>query len=296
MNSDVTAVVVTYNRLKYLKKVIQSLKSQDHPLAEIIVVNNGSTDGTYEWLKDQTGIRVIHQGNVGGAGGFHSGMKYAYSMDCSWIWIMDDDVRPENDCLGILLKGDDENTIRSPLRFSSNGMPYKNDTLKYNFTNPFSGLWDSIVDDRYFKKDYFECEGPTFEGALFHRNIITKIGLPEKKFFIFADDTEYFIRAKRAGAKIIVNTQSRMHRMIDPPEPSNMFTWKHYYIIRNTLILDLLYGNLPVKVLRPFEYLIKWLTRAKNSEDRKTVLRAFKDAYKFKMSKDALSAKENSER
>ena len=209
---------------------------------------------------------------------------------------MHDDLRPENDCLSILLKGHDENTIRSPLRFSSDGTAYKNDTLRYNFTNPFSGIWDSIVDDRFFEKDHFECEGPTFEGALFHRNIIRKIGLPEKKFFIYADDTEYFIRAKRAGAKIIVNTNAKMHRMIDPPYPSDKFSWKHYYIIRNTMILDLIYGNFPVKMLRPFEYLMKWLTRAKNSEDRKTVLRAFKDAYQFKMSEDTLPAKENTER
>ena len=58
------AVVVTFNRLELLKRNIDSLR-QNHPIERIIVVNNGSTDGTREWLSEQSDLLVITQENVG---------------------------------------------------------------------------------------------------------------------------------------------------------------------------------------------------------------------------------------
>jgi len=279
MKTDTAAVIVSYNRLEYLKKVVEGVMYQNYKLSEIIVVNNGSTDGTSEWLSAQHGITDIEQENVGGAGGFYTGMKYAYDKGYEWIWIMDDDVLAEKDCLQNLLSGFDDNTIRNTLRFSLSGVPYVNDTISYNFSNPFKSLWREIVKESDFNNGHYECEGPTFEGALLNRKVIQKIGLPLKDFFIFADDTEYFIRAKRAGFKIIVNTKAKMRRLIDPVETGKSFTWKHYYMIRNIIVLDLLYGNLPVKFLRPLAYLAKWLLKAQNLKDVKTVFKAYKDSF-----------------
>ena len=55
----IAAVIVTYNRLSDLEKCLESLQQQTSPLDAIYVVNNGSTDGTGEWLSRQTGLAVI---------------------------------------------------------------------------------------------------------------------------------------------------------------------------------------------------------------------------------------------
>ena len=99
----IAAVVVTYNRIELLKKNILSLRSQTCKLDEIIVVNNSSTDGTFDWLEVQTDLTVITQGNLGSGGGQHSGIKYAYNKGYDWIWCMDDDTIPLNDTLEQLL-------------------------------------------------------------------------------------------------------------------------------------------------------------------------------------------------
>ena len=44
------AFIVTYNRLDLLKKTIACLQHQSHPIVKLFIVNNGSTDGTAEWL------------------------------------------------------------------------------------------------------------------------------------------------------------------------------------------------------------------------------------------------------
>ena len=49
----IIAVVVTYNRLELLKRNLDCLKRQETPLAAIVVVDNGATDGTHEWLDTQ---------------------------------------------------------------------------------------------------------------------------------------------------------------------------------------------------------------------------------------------------
>lgn len=88
---NVVAVVVTYNRRELLKRNLSCLRA-NRPVQSIVVVNNGSTDGTTEWLKEQKDLIVIHQENVGGSGGFYRGIQHACQLKADWIWCMDDDV------------------------------------------------------------------------------------------------------------------------------------------------------------------------------------------------------------
>ena len=88
MESKVGTVIVTYNRLTLLKEVIEALRQQTYLNQQIIIVNNGSTDSTAEWLQKQKDIVVINQENLGGAGGFFTGMKYVAEHNFDFCWIM----------------------------------------------------------------------------------------------------------------------------------------------------------------------------------------------------------------
>ena len=88
----VAIIAVTYNMLELLKEEINSLREQTYKDAQIIVVNNGSTDDTLSWLQQQQDIITITQKNLGGAGGFYTGMKYAAENGYKYCWVMDDDV------------------------------------------------------------------------------------------------------------------------------------------------------------------------------------------------------------
>lgn len=99
----VCIVVVTYNRLELLKEVVESLRNQTYTECQILVVNNGSTDSTLEWLSLQSDIITITQENCGGAGGFHTGMKYAAENEYDYCWVMDDDVISEPNALEELI-------------------------------------------------------------------------------------------------------------------------------------------------------------------------------------------------
>ncbi|HMU10987.1 MAG TPA: glycosyltransferase, partial [Ferruginibacter sp.] len=64
----VIAVVVTYNRKALLTECIAALRNQTRPLDAILVVNNGSTDDTEEWVSAQKDLVLINQKNVGSSG------------------------------------------------------------------------------------------------------------------------------------------------------------------------------------------------------------------------------------
>ena len=64
----IASVIVTYNRLELLKRTVSALRKQSQKLDLIIVIDNGCTDGTHEWLDGETDLCVIHQDNVGGFG------------------------------------------------------------------------------------------------------------------------------------------------------------------------------------------------------------------------------------
>ncbi|REC47080.1 glycosyltransferase family 2 protein [Chryseobacterium pennipullorum] len=192
--NSICAVVVTYNRLEFLKECIQGILDQTTPPDRIIIVNNGSTDGTEAYLKTlhQPQIEIVTQENIGGAGGFHTGIKKAYESGYGWIWVMDDDVEPFKDCLENLLHYKELSKCIHPLRiFSDNNEIFK---------------WEHYFDHRTCMpilhhnislehKDYCYVNTACFEGMLIHRDIVEKIGFPKKEYFIAGDDTEYGILA-----------------------------------------------------------------------------------------------------
>lgn len=274
--------IVTFNRLDLLKKVVEGLRGQSFRPNEIFVVNNSSTDGTSEWLKSQSDLTVFEQSNSGSSGGQYKSILEMYLAGYEWMWIMDDDVCPSEICLEKLFAERSEKSIVAPLRIGADGGVYYNDTLKFNLTNPFKGIWQQIISINDLTEPKIEAEGITFEGPLFHRSLITEIGLPDRDFFIYADDTEFLIRANRAGYKSFIIRNALLNRMLTPPEDEYIFTWKHYYVLRNIMIVDILYGNKFVRVLRPALYTLIWLFRSKSLGNVKTVLRAFKDAYLYK--------------
>ncbi|MGA7149361.1 MAG: glycosyltransferase, partial [Microbacterium sp.] len=105
----VTAVVVTFNRLDLLRRLVAALREVPE-LDEILIIDNASTDGTGAWLVEASasdGVlarSLAH--NTGGAGGFAEGLSWAMERGADLAWLMDDDGLPDPDCLTRLLEHD----------------------------------------------------------------------------------------------------------------------------------------------------------------------------------------------
>lgn len=247
----IIAVVVTYNRKVLLHHVIDSLQSQTINISTIIVVNNGSTDGTKEWLDAQKDLYVIHQGNVGGSGGFFTGIKVASQMDCDWIWCMDDDVFPTDTCLKTLLdyaRHNEELGILCPHRLLS-GETVHGESKKLNLSNPFKPIYADYLTTKDVEENEISfVESMAFEGPLIQKEVVEKIGLPNKDLFILYDDTDYCYRAILAGYRAVVVRDAIMEKYDFQTKSSYREDkiknkWKLAYHIRNTAYFGHRYGK-----------------------------------------------------
>lgn len=253
----IIAVVVTYNRRELLKRNIGCLR-QNRPVTDIVVVNNGSTDGTREWLDAQTDLTVVNQENVGGSGGFYTGIQKACDMGADWIWCMDDDVFPRPDCMERLLPYTEreEVGILAPRRLQE-GKIFTNDFQALDWSNPFASLYKGKLAKQEVNGPTEIC-GTAFEGPFIRRQVVERIGLPNKELFIFCDDTDYCIRTVNAGYKILYIPDALMDKekfFSDDSwkERNKKKKWKRFYQVRNSTYLNHHYGhNWAVRHLRGF--------------------------------------------
>jgi GT2 family glycosyltransferase len=251
MQKKIAVVVVTYNRLILLKECLNSLQKQTYKPNKIFVINNDSNDGTTYWLNEQKDIDVTHQANLGGSGGFYTGIKLAYEQGFDFIWVMDDDVEPDVDCLEKLMHSfmdfGNEYDVLLPDRFYDAGRNKRwRYGTKFNFTNPLKnmGVGKGICSTDNLSSKILPIVAFPFEGPIFKREVIEKIGNVEKDFFIIHDDTDYSIRTINAGFKIGVVVDSILIKKIFVDSKKGLrVDFKLYYLIRNNIILDRKFGN-----------------------------------------------------
>jgi GT2 family glycosyltransferase len=102
--------------------------------------------------------------------------------------------------------------------------------------------------------DHARVESLPFLGFLIHRTLVGKIGLPDPGFFIAADDVEYCLRARRAGAEIIIAGRSQIEHPRSVVKTIKILgrtirylqlpPWKRYYDTRNRLLVARKYHGL----------------------------------------------------
>ena len=128
-----------------------------------------------------------------------------------------------------------------------------------------------------------------FEGPLFTREIVEKIGVPDKNYIILYDDSDYARRALNY-TKIRYIPSAMLHKAIIPVrDKKQCMTWKDYYSYRNSIHFIHLYGeSWRAKHLCPIymaaELILRALVRRKYS-NIKVILRAYRDGVHENMGK-----------
>lgn len=205
------ALVVTYNRLEMLKECIAHLLAQSVQ-CDILVVNNHSTDGTDKWLEEKSAeeARVLWCDtgeNVGGAGGFNRGMRWAVKAGYDRVWIMDDDTIPERDALQELLRADA--LLEGQYGFLSSAALWT-DGSECRMNRQELKKMDGGRTD-LLQQDLALCAQATFVSCFFTAEMIRRAGLPIAEFFIWGDDVEYTRRLSvRMGMPCYLVKRSRV--------------------------------------------------------------------------------------
>lgn len=215
MNAKIACVIVTFNRKNLLLNCIKGVLSQSYKPLSIYIVDNASTDGTYDLLKQNSlvdtqinSITIVYHrlpANVGGAGGFHEGMKLAFETGLyNGIWVMDDDGCPDSDCLSSLIEYFNQYSYLAPLVIDIN------DNKHLSFPYLLEKDLDAVIAKSGETGLIHNFSSP-FNGILFKCDLVSQIGFPRKDMFIWGDEHEYDVRAKHYGF-VPVTVVKAIHR------------------------------------------------------------------------------------
>lgn len=239
----IAAVVVTYNRVLTL---IDCLKAIDHQVVKpqtVYILDNASTDGTSDILKDNGYVDTLKDGilykyirndkNEGGAGGFYLGMKTAFEDEqYDALWVMDDDGIPDRDCLKNLLPHLEKYDYISPLVVA----------LEDERMTSFMGCTVEEIIKRAKGGLVIGAANP-FNGILYSSKLIEKVGFPKKEMFIWGDEINYELRCRKNGFPPVMVVDAIHRHPINRQETAyywgrHSFTvsdkdWKLFCYIRN---------------------------------------------------------------
>lgn len=254
----VAVVVVTFNRADLLVGMLDGLAAQTHPPDAVIVVDNASTDHTRAVLDARTDLPLrvrFCEDNLGGAGGFHLGVRAAYDSGYDRVWLMDDDVVPAPDCLAVLMAVDEDCLIA--VREDLAGTMVEKAAIDFDLRNPLAvrpkrAAVDTVYADRASMPALVEVQNVAFEGFMVRRSVITEIGFPDPAFFIFYDDAEYAVRARRAGRRIWGVRDAVLVRQLDFNQQHDLSGWKGFYMYRNLFVVHLRHGENVLVRLKPW--------------------------------------------
>lgn len=231
---NVTVVVVTYNRLDLLKECIEHIESQEHKFSNIIIVNNASTDGTEQYLRQYSDRYLIINETVngGGAKGFHDGVEYIKNnLNTDWVLLIDDDAMLSTNYVKDILVATSKHPNCKAFSGSVKTDGEIDETHRKRLKKGLEFKIDPVGIEEY-NKESFEYDLCTFCGLFFKAELINKIGLPREDYFIWYDDTEYSLRIRKESSIININTAWINHKT-KKAVVNNKQNWRAFYGIRN---------------------------------------------------------------
>ena len=284
----IAVVIVTFNRLMLLATALECFDKQIRQPDYCIVINNGSTDGTAEFLEtwksyDRSHRFVINSiVNTGGAGGFYEGLKTAMAMDVDWIWVSDDDALPQRDSLSVFQAYCDNNSVADISAVSAKVVTYGKTAVGYHrrIETKYLSIKERAVPLKEYEEKSFEFDLFSYCGTLIKKTALEKAGLPIKDYFIQWDDSEHSIRIRKTGSIICIPKMVINHDI--EYDGIAGYQWKDYYLIRNRM--DAIKRNFPrrysiiINIRRIFQIISVWMKSDK--EWAKLFTHAVIDAWK----------------
>jgi len=205
--SKVSVIIITFNARKHISACLQSVQKSTYPNYEIIVVDNGSKDGTPELIrKNFSQVKLIlNKTNLGFTGGGNQGIKQARG---EIIFLLNDDTKIHPDLIRVLVEelesspqtgivGPKIYFMREPDKIWFAGG--KIDWAKGESYHLGRNLTDKeLIGDLKKEVDFI-----TGCALMIKREVINKIGLLDEIFFAFCEDADWCQKAKKAGYQII---------------------------------------------------------------------------------------------
>ncbi len=249
MGGSVAIIIVTWNGLDYLRECLPAVMAQDYPGFEVMVVDNGSSDGTMAWIGEY--YPEVHflrnHTNLGFALANNQGIR---NTDSDYVVTLNNDAMPDVGWLQALVDAaemvsDDVGMVASQIRFYDR--PDILDSVGIE-VDVLGTAWNRRLGKPAADEptDCQEVFGPSAAAALYRRSMLKEIGLFDEHYFAYYEDVELAWRARRAGWRCVYAPRAHVLH-VHSATGARISGFKAYYLGRNKWLT--LFKHYPFKRL-----------------------------------------------
>ena len=278
-------ITINYNGSRNTLNLLKSLQDQTDKDFEIIVVDNASEEADFDNLKQEIGraILVKNDSNLGFSGGNNVGIRKAFENGADWLVLLNNDTWVESGFIS---------TVKASLEAKEGlvGLPIVEDGQ-----TAYAGKieWLKAPSDLvhlYTHKATLVSNIYVIGACLcVEKSVFNMIGFLDEKYFLYFEDTDFSVRAKRAGLAITILEKPKVNHQVSATTKklgSPMLLRYHY---RNALYFNWKNGPWFIKLaVWPWSFWIikkqvfKIIVRYKSNESR-AILNGVFDLYRNKM-------------
>jgi GT2 family glycosyltransferase len=254
--ATVSVVIVNWNGRHYLETCLASLAAQSYPATEIILVDNGSTDGSVAWVAEyHPFVRLIcNERNLGFAAGNNQGLRAANG---TYVALLNNDVWAEPGWLAALVAAAAPpcvGSVASLMLFADRPQVINSAGVCVDWCGV---SWDraggeALADQPQEVTPVFGASGGA---ALYRREMLLALGGLNDSYFMYLEDVDLAWRARWAGWEAVLAPKARV-RHVHSGSSGQGSALKTYYLARNKI--HLLLTNYPWPFLWFFAPLL-WL-------------------------------------
>lgn len=239
--NPIGVVICNYNKKDFVLQCVQSVLESKEKNFDIYVVDNASSDGSAEALKKAYGNRITvieNKENLGGSGGFNTGLRIVRDKGYSYFMCLDDDAAVDENALSVLYHYMEEHTdtgMAGCRVYHTQMLDYiQQSGLLIDFDNCTAKTIGADMPEDGSLPDVIECDTVATCAVMVRADTVKQkgVGIMPEDNFIYWDDMEWGYRIKLAGYRVVTLAEAKaLHQMGANTKKENTFI--NYYMWRN---------------------------------------------------------------
>lgn len=283
MAPKVFVLILNFNGKDALCACLSSVFKSDYQNFEVVVVDNDSGDGSFEEARNMFSKAhyIKNPENYGFAKGNNIGLRFALEKFADYVFVLNNDATIEKETISNLVKAAEENSdcgIASPVIFDrENKIWFAGGTI--NWRKMKTGHLGQLQSDKPYSTQYISgC------AMLVKKEVCKKIGLFDERYFLYYEDADFSLRAKKSGFDLLIVPQARTNHLEQSNQKNSS---KIYWLVLSGLMFFHTHSSFLNKFWINFIYLP--LRKIKNFYDlffqksllARDVRRAYKDFRRY---------------
>ena len=242
MHQSVCVIVTVWNQVDKTLNCLESVFAQDYAAVDVVVVNNGSTDDTVAQITRRfPRVTLLNlPENLGPTGGYNIGFRHGLAADYPYLFLLNNDTLLAPDCIRLLVEGlesaPDVGLVMPKIYYADDpqriwSVGGRRNPLTLEISRPAEDQLDigqcAVAAD---------IDDAPFCAVLFRRAVFENVGLPDEAYFLYYEDIDYCLRARRANYRIRVIPAATMRHVVSASSGGANSPRERYWMARSSVL------------------------------------------------------------